>query len=457
VSDSNDWPETQSFRRKLLRWYRRHGRRDLPWKRVPTPYSVWVSEIMLQQTQVATVIPYFERFLQRFPGVNSLASASLDEVLHHWSGLGYYARARHLHRTARFIVQRWDGVFPKRIEEWVALPGVGRSTAGAILALAFDQRHPILDGNVKRVLTRFCAIAGDPGRTSVRHRLWAIADQLTPERDPACYTQAIMDLGATICTRAHPQCPRCPLSNDCKAYTLGRPEDFPGRREKKSLLVRRALFAILENPAGEVLLQRRPPAGVWGGLWAFPECPAAEVFSPWCAREFGLEVLDQKKGEILHHSFSHFRLDIVPLFARVRVAGRGVMEAKDTLWYNMTSPPAVGLAAPVRSLLSRCCFKVNAQEVDMPRMVNCVKLEKEAQGLARPPYPGELGKRIFEQVSMEAWQMWLKHQTMLINDMRLTPIDPRAREFLESEMEKFFFGQGSALPEGYVPPGQPLR
>jgi len=353
VSDSNDWPEAQSFRRKLLQWYRRHGRRDLPWKRQPTPYSVWVSEIMLQQTQVATVIPYFERFVQRFPDLNTLAGATLDEVLHHWSGLGYYARARHLYCAARFIVERRGGAFPKRIEELAALPGIGRSTAGAILALAFDQRHPILDGNVKRVLSRFSAIAEDPGRSQVQRRLWAIAEHLTPERKVASYTQAMMDLGATICTRANPQCQRCPVRNDCKAYALGRPEDFPGRREKKALPIRHARFAILQNPAGEVLLQRRPPVGVWGGLWSFPQCPMHERFSEWCTAEFGLEVLDQKNGEILRHRFSHFRLDIAPVFARVRVAGRGVMEPDDTLWYNMISPPTVGLAAPVHSLLSR--------------------------------------------------------------------------------------------------------
>ncbi|MGH8581114.1 MAG: A/G-specific adenine glycosylase [Gammaproteobacteria bacterium] len=333
----------------------------MPWKREPTPYSVWVSEIMLQQTQVSTVIPYFERFLQRFPDVNSLAAAALDEVLHHWSGLGYYARARHLSRAARFIVERRGGVFPKGIEELAALPGIGRSTAGAILALAFDQRHPILDGNVKRVLTRFCGIVENPDRSPVQRRLWAIADHLTPERKVASYTQAMMDLGATICTRANPQCPRCPVSNDCKAYALGRPEDFPGRREKKALPVRHALLAILQNPAGEILLQRRPPVGVWGGLWSFPQCPDDERFSEWCATEFALEVLDQKNGEILRHRFSHFRLDIAPVFARVRAVGWGVMEAKDTLWYNVGSPLAVGLAAPVRSLLSRLYFNVNCK------------------------------------------------------------------------------------------------
>lgn len=308
---------------------------------------------MLQQTQVATVIPYFERFLQRFPDVNSLAGATLDEVLHHWSGLGYYARAHYLYRAARLIVQRQGGAFPKRVEELAALPGIGRSTAGAILALAFDQRHPILDGNVKRVLGRLCAIVEDPGRSLVQRRLWAIADYLTPEHEVASYTQAMMDLGATICTRAKPQCPRCPVSNDCKAYALGKPEDFPGRREKKALLVRGALFAILQNSAGEVMLQRRPPAGVWGGLWGFPECPVRERFSEWCAAEFGLKVLDQKDGEIFRHRFSHFRLDIASVFARVRVAGRGVMEPNGILWYNVASPPAVGLAAPVRNLLSR--------------------------------------------------------------------------------------------------------
>jgi len=255
----------------LLAWFDTHGRHDLPWQHPRTPYRVWISEIMLQQTQVSTVVPYFERFLQRFPDVHSLAAAAQDDVLALWSGLGYYARARNLHRAAQHIVERHDGKFPTTLEAWLALPGIGRSTAGAILAQAFEQRQPILDGNVRRVLARYHAIDGWPGDRAVQDQLWKRAEAATPHRRIADYTQAIMDLGATVCTRT-PRCNQCPLSTGCGAHRLGRTADFPGRRPRKTLPVRLTAMLVLRDENGRILLVRRPPTGIWGGLWSLPEC-----------------------------------------------------------------------------------------------------------------------------------------------------------------------------------------
>jgi len=244
------------FSARVLAWYARHGRRDLPWQDNPTPYRVWVSEIMLQQTQVNTVIPYYWRFMQRFSDVAALAGADIDQVLHQWTGLGYYARARNLHAAAVMVRDRWSGRFPETFDEVLSLPGVGRSTAGAILALACRQRHAILDGNVKRVLARFHAVEGWPGKASVLRRLWELAEQHTPEGQVAEYTQAMMDLGATLCTRGTPECGRCPLSDDCQARQTDRQRDLPSPRPRKALPVRRARLLLLYNDRHEVLLER---------------------------------------------------------------------------------------------------------------------------------------------------------------------------------------------------------
>ncbi|MGB5257277.1 MAG: A/G-specific adenine glycosylase, partial [Woeseiaceae bacterium] len=259
-----------SFSDRLLTWFDEHGRKDLPWQQRRDPYPIWISEIMLQQTQVQTVIPYFERFMQRFASIDALASADQDDVLHHWSGLGYYARARNLHRAARMIVSEHGGVFPDDIDAVTELPGIGRSTAGAILSLSRDQRHPILDGNVKRVLTRHAAIEGWPGKTAVLKALWALADRHTPDDRVAAYTQAIMDLGATLCTRSSPAGARCPVMGDCTAYAPDTVTLYPGRKPKKEKPLRTTTMLIARTEA-RVYLERRPEAGIWGGLWSLPE------------------------------------------------------------------------------------------------------------------------------------------------------------------------------------------
>ena len=271
------------FAERLLEWHDRCGRHDLPWQQEPGLYRVWISEVMLQQTRVTTVIPYFERFISRFPQVSDLAAAPLDEVLALWSGLGYYARARHLHRAAQEIISRHSGVPPTDLAAWCALPGVGRSTAGAILTLAAGAYHPILDGNVKRVLARYHTVPGWPGLPEVQQRLWVLAEAHTPQHRTGAYTQAIMDLGATLCTRTRPDCLRCPVAEGCKAHESNLVANFPMSRPRQVLPVREMTFVLLLNQEDNVFLERRPAAGIWGGLWTFPECPAQTDPIQWLA------------------------------------------------------------------------------------------------------------------------------------------------------------------------------
>ena len=335
---------------RLLAWFDRHGRHDLPWQHPRTPYRVWVSEIMLQQTQVSTVIPYFERFMARFPDIPGLADASQDEVLHLWTGLGYYARARNLHRAAQQIRDEHRGVFPTDFEAVLALPGIGRSTAAAILAQAQNQRYAILDGNVKRVLTRYHAISGWPGSKAVETRLWKLAEAATPAQRVADYTQAIMDLGATVCGRT-PDCGACPLKNTCQAYAEGNPRAYPTPKPRKTLPVRETTMLLLQNPQGMLLLEQRPPAGIWGGLWSLPECPPDREPAAFCEATLGLQIHQVRPGPSLRHTFSHFHLDIRTLHAQVVAGDRAVMEGRPQVWYNCRQPDVRGLPAPVKTLL----------------------------------------------------------------------------------------------------------
>jgi A/G-specific adenine glycosylase len=339
----------------LLRWFDVHGRSHLPWQKDPTPYRVWVSEVMLQQTQVATAIPYFERFMSRFPDVQALSEAPLDEVLHLWTGLGYYARARNLHKSAQQVVLHYGGRLPQDVDELLALPGIGRSTAGAILALSAEQRHPILDGNVKRVLTRVFGIEGDPGAAGLLKRLWLQAERLTPTQRVGAYTQAIMDLGATICTRTRPACGECPMIGRCFAAYEGRQADFPGRRKKRQRPSRAAILLIAEmSGEGEsaVLIERRPASGVWGGLWSPPQFADELAALDWCRREFGEP---QRVAEVLapiDHAFTHFDLRLTPLRVRILRSGQ-VSEPDDRMWYRLAMPARVGLPQPIRQLFAR--------------------------------------------------------------------------------------------------------
>jgi A/G-specific adenine glycosylase len=347
--------ELDSFATDLLAWFEVHGRHDLPWQRDATPYRVWVSEIMLQQTQVKTVIPYFERFVARFPDLVSLAAAPVDDVLAHWSGLGYYARARNLHRAAQLIVERHGGEMPRSLDTLNALPGIGRSTAAAILAQSFGMAHAILDGNVKRVLTRFHAVEGWPGKTAVARELWALAEQHTPETDAAAYTQAIMDLGATVCTRGQPRCEVCPVAPGCAARAAGIESRLPARRPRtdgESRRSRQVTVLIVQNAAGHTLLERRPASGIWGGLLSFPELDAEESAAEWCRRRLGAEPDDQEALGTVEHAFTHFDLTLAPVRLAVRDAIPAVMDGDRWLWYNSAEPLPGGIAAPIGKILN---------------------------------------------------------------------------------------------------------
>lgn len=337
---------------RVLAWFDRHGRTDLPWQRDISPYRVWVSEIMLQQTQVRTVIPYFERFMQAFPTVQDLAAASEDEVLHLWTGLGYYSRARNLHRAARLVCEQYGGVFPDDVDRLAELPGIGRSTAGAIISIAYRKPAPILDGNVKRVLARYRAVDGYPGVAAVGQALWRHAERYTPAERCADYTQAMMDLGATLCTRTKPSCGICPLRDDCLALREGRPTQYPGRKPPKTLPVKATRMLIISDADGAILLEKRPPTGIWAGLWIFPQVETDADALDYCRDQLLLEVELVERWQGYRHTFSHYHLDIEPLRLRTRKSAAQVMEADRFLWYNRRQPAAVGLAAPVLKLLA---------------------------------------------------------------------------------------------------------
>jgi A/G-specific adenine glycosylase len=351
--------ESLEFADRLLAWFDAHGRKSLPWQRDPTPYQVWVSEVMLQQTQVATVIPYFERFMRRFPTVQTLAAASIDEVLHLWTGLGYYARARNLHACAQALIAQHRAEFPAGIDVVTALPGIGRSTAGAILALGRGERHPILDGNAKRVLARVFGIEGDPGSARVLKALWTRAEACTPYQRISAYTQAIMDLGATLCARSRPACTVCPMSDGCVAAREGRQADLPGVKQRRARPAREAVLLIAE--AGEaasfaVLLERRPTCGIWGGLWSPPQFDSESAALEWCRRELGEPHILQALPPI-RHGFTHFDLRLNPLRVRCSpprgLPSAGVRDEDNRLWYPLQAPLKVGLPQPIAQLLDR--------------------------------------------------------------------------------------------------------
>lgn len=339
-----------TFAESLLRWYRQHGRFDLPWQKNKSLYGCWVSEIMLQQTQVATVIPYFERFMQRFPDITTLAQATQDDVLLYWAGLGYYSRARNLHQAALIIAQQYQGQFPQQYDAVIALPGIGPSTAGAILAQVLEQRHAILDGNVKRVLARYQAIEGWPGQTHVQKQLWQWAETYTPEHNVADYTQAIMDLGATVCTRSSAKCGACPLSDDCLAYQSNRVTELPGRKPKKTLPVKEKRLLIIRNEEGGYLLEKRPPAGIWGGLWSLPELAMDQLVDEAVKQNWQLTVNKYSDLPVFRHTFSHFHLDITPCEVFVKPIIQMVADDEQYQW--RADIRQLALAAPVSMILN---------------------------------------------------------------------------------------------------------
>ena len=339
----------KDFSRRLIAWQKVHGRHDLPWQRSRDPYRVWLSEVMLQQTQVGTVVPYFERFLERFPDLESLARSPLDEVLRLWAGLGYYSRARNLHRTAKKLLEEQRGTFPRRRTALEDLPGLGRSTAAAIAVFAFGAREAILDGNVKRVLARHFAVDGAPGNGAFEARLWSLAESVLPARGIRTYTQALMDLGTAVCTRTSPGCERCPIAASCAARSRGVVTAFPQPRRRKSVPMRSIAMLLLLR-GGEILLQARPPSGIWGGLWSLPEMPIDADLREYCVDQFGCEVGATTALEPLRHGFTHFTLDIRPYRCEVRRLAPRAEEPRCT-WYELARAEEVGVPVPVRKLL----------------------------------------------------------------------------------------------------------
>ncbi|HEY3325746.1 MAG TPA: A/G-specific adenine glycosylase [Novimethylophilus sp.] len=341
----------QNFARKLIAWQQTHGRHTLPWQNTRDPYAIWVSEIMLQQTQVSAVIPYYQRFMARFPDIANLAAADQDAVLQHWSGLGYYSRARNLHRAAQLVVELHRGQFPQSVDAVQALPGIGRSTAAAIAVFAFGQQQAILDGNVKRVLTRCFGIEGWPDRPTVQKRLWALAESLLPGCAIEAYTQGLMDLGATLCTRTRPNCGDCPLREDCVALRDDRTDALPTPKPRKALPEKQTVMLLLLN-GNQILLEKRPPSGIWGGLWSLPETAAIEDAQLTARQAFGLETQALPPLPMFTHTFTHFRLHITPQPLRVI---KQLPEARQAGLVWLDREDALGSALPtaVRNLLQR--------------------------------------------------------------------------------------------------------
>lgn len=344
-----NYPE---FTRLLLDWASIHGRKNLPWQINPDPYRVWVSEIMLQQTQVETVIPYYRRFMQRFPDLQTLALADNDEVLQHWSGLGYYARARNLHRTAGIVHEQFCGLFPDDIDSLQSLPGIGRSTAAAILSLAMHKPHAILDGNVKRVLTRCFGVDGWPGNSAVLKQLWSLSEQVTPvDAQVALFNQGMMDLGATLCRRSRPGCAQCPLADICVARLQNRQAELPAKKPAKRIPVRQKLFVLIQDDQGRFLLEKRPPAGIWGGLWSFPEfeMESQQTLPDMIRQSLGMKVDILEQLSSRRHTFSHYHLEMFPIACRLQ----DFTECHDrsVKWVDRLSLQEIGLAAPVEKLL----------------------------------------------------------------------------------------------------------
>lgn len=340
----------QYFRRAVLSWYDRYGRKDLPWQHNKTAYRVWLSEIMLQQTQVATVIPYFNKFIAQFPNIKALAQTDEDTVLHLWAGLGYYSRARNLHKTAKIITEQFAGEFPNELMALQQLPGIGRSTAGAIIALAFDQAAAILDGNVKRLLVRFNAIEQPINDRNTEKQLWQLAERLLSQKRLTDYTQVLMDLGAMVCTRCKPICHQCPLLKQCLAFQTNSQDTLPRKVTTKKIPTKKTAMLLLQNQQGEILLEKRPPTGIWGGLWSLPECD--QDVANFCRQQFGLSVGSAQELPPFRHSFSHFRLQVTPILVEVQSSILPAMDSKMMTWYHPGKQQRIGLPQPIAKLLA---------------------------------------------------------------------------------------------------------
>jgi len=349
------------FSQRINNWHQQHGRKTLPWQLDKSLYKTWVSEVMLQQTQVATVIPYFNKFMRSFPSISYLANAPIDEVLHRWTGLGYYARARNLHKSAQIIRDQFQGKFPEEFDDVIALPGIGRSTAGAILSLTLNKHFSILDGNVKRVLTRHQKIEGWTGEKKVENKLWTLADQLTPKTDTQTFNQAMMDMGAMICTRSKPKCNECPVSGDCLAFADGVMTNYPTPKAKKKIPIKTAVMLVLKNKQQSIQLIQRPPVGIWGGLWCFPEFENSETALN-SLQSLGIKEYQTTELSTFRHTFSHYHFDISPILVEFNEQDtQQVMEQSEQLWYNLKQPQKIGLAAATKKILSSVNKVINKE------------------------------------------------------------------------------------------------
>lgn len=345
----------KDFSSRLITWQKQHGRHDLPWQNTTDPYAIWVSEIMLQQTQVAAVIGYYSRFMQRFPTIAALSEASQDEVLQYWSGLGYYSRARNLHNAAQTIMDEHGGEFPQDFETIQTLSGIGRSTAAAIASFAFNQVQTILDGNVKRVLTRHFAIEGWPGTPKIEKELWLLAEQLLPQTDMVAYTQGLMDLGATLCTRSKPQCARCPLTASCAALQQQRVTQLPAAKPRKATPEKNTTMLVLLE-GDNVMLEKRPSTGIWGGLWSFPELETDSDYINIAQRRFGVSVQPAAALPGLSHAFTHFKLHITP--QPLTVTKRNPQAGEPgTVWLNIEDAISAAIPTPVRKILQSLQYR----------------------------------------------------------------------------------------------------
>jgi len=339
------------FAEQVLAWYQKQGRKSLPWQQDKSPYRVWVSEIMLQQTQVATVIPYYLRFMESFPSITALADADEDQVLHHWTGLGYYARARNLHKAAKIIKKEYQGLFPQSIDAVIALPGIGRSTAGAILSISLNKHHAILDGNVKRVLARCYKVDGHNGQARYEKALWPIAEALTPKEGVAQYSQAMMDLGSLICTRGKPNCQQCPISTACLAYALNEQANYPQKKPKKKIPEKQTVM-VIPRIKEQVLMEKRPPSGIWGGLWCFLEVTHHSEI-PVLLKNLNLKECNSQTLTKFRHTFSHFHLDIEAIIVDcMPLPAKEINEKQPQQWYNLTNEISVGLAASTQKIIT---------------------------------------------------------------------------------------------------------
>lgn len=343
-----------SFATQLIQWQKVHGRHQLPWQRTCDPYAIWISEIMLQQTQVNTVIPYYLRFIERYPDIKSLAQAPLDQVLAVWSGLGYYARARHLHQTANIIMRDFQGHFPQQASMIQELPGIGRSTAAAIAVFAYGQYHAILDGNVKRVFSRFFGIEGYPGERKTQDLLWAKAEQLLPQgnipEQIKTYTQALMDLGATVCIRRHPCCAHCPIQQQCSAFKQHRQDELPTPKPRK-VPPKKAVTSLILIRQNELFLKKRPDSGIWGGLWAFPEIHIGENIHHYCTQHLGIKIKQIIDLPVVSHQFTHFKLDIYPKI--LFIISDLIPEQNQEIWISPASALNLAIPAPTRLLIEK--------------------------------------------------------------------------------------------------------